>query len=588
MAKRRPKLGAFPGKNGVIFRVWAPFAEQVFVTGSFNNWGRAQMEPDNGYWTAEIEGAEPGNEYKYILIKDGNELYKNDPRSLQLTMTFGNSVVVDPEFDWQGDDFKAPNMNEQVIYEMHIGTFNRADSATPGTFDDAIEKLDYLKDLGVNMVELMPVNPMPGSRGWGYSPNYIYAVETLYGGRRGLLEFVREAHKRGIGVVLDVVYNHFGPDGLDMWRFDGWGENDKGGIYFYNDWRSTTPWGETRPDFGRLEVQDYILDNAAMWMADFHLDGLRLDSTIYIRNVKGFDNNPENDIPEAWSLLQRITELTRKINPRALTVAEDSGGNSYITEAVGFGGAGFSSQWELGLPHALRSALQSLNDSDRNLNELAEQLIRRFNEDVFKRVVFADSHDTAANGGARLSEQIAPGRSTNVYARKRNLLASVVILTAPGIPMLFQGHEFNEGGSFNDWEVLDWEQAEKLKSLVQAHKHLIALRKNSYKNTRGLTGQSIKILHMDNNNQVLAYHRWMDGGAGDDVIVVINFSNHTLKDYSLPLPIGGEWTVRFNSSWKGYGSDFKEVDIDTVNVADGTGVVELAPYSALILSQDKA
>lgn len=572
----------------MIFRVWAPFAEQVFVTGSFNNWGRAQMEPDNGYWTAEIEGAEPGNEYKYILIKDGNELYKNDPRSLQLTMTFGNSVVVDPEFDWQGDDFKAPNMNEQVIYEMHIGTFNRADSATPGTFDDAIEKLDYLKDLGVNMVELMPVNPMPGSRGWGYSPNYIYAVETLYGGRRGLLEFVREAHKRGIGVVLDVVYNHFGPDGLDMWRFDGWGENDKGGIYFYNDWRSTTPWGETRPDFGRLEVQDYILDNAAMWMADFHLDGLRLDSTIYIRNVKGFDNNPENDIPEAWSLLQRITELTRKINPRALTVAEDSGGNSYITEAVGFGGAGFSSQWELGLPHALRSALQSLNDSDRNLNELAEQLIRRFNEDVFKRVVFADSHDTAANGGARLSEQIAPGRSTDVYARKRNLLASVVILTAPGIPMLFQGHEFNEGGSFNDWEVLDWEQAEKLKSLVQAHKHLIALRKNSYKNTRGLTGQSIKILHMDNNNQVLAYHRWMDGGAGDDVIVVINFSNHTLKDYSLPLPIGGEWTVRFNSSWKGYGSDFKEVDIDTVNVADGTGVVELAPYSALILSQDKA
>src|SRR5690606_35900168 len=159
-----------------------------------------------------------------------------------------------------------------------------------------------------------------------------------------------------------VVYNHFGPDSIDVWRFDGWGENDKGGIYFYNDWRSSTPWGETRPDYGRPEVQDYILDNVSMWLADCRLDGLRLDSTIYMRNVAGHNDDPDNDLPEAWTLLQRINDRVRKINPRALTVAEDVGANHYITEAEGLGGAGFGAQWELSFPAALRATLNPVDD----------------------------------------------------------------------------------------------------------------------------------------------------------------------------------------------------------------------------------
>lgn len=580
-------MGAIVNKNGVTFGVWAPFAENVFVTGNFNGWGRIQMEKDqHGYWQAEVEGAEAGSEYKFIVVKDGNEMYRNDPRSLQLTTANGNSVIADVEFDWQDDNFKAPPMNEQVIYEMHVGTFNRADKASIGTFWDAAEKLDYLKDLGVNMIELMPINPMPGDRGWGYAPTYIYAVESLYGGRRGLLEFVRAAHKRGIGVILDMVYNHFGPENLDIWRFDGWGEGDKGGIYFYNDWRSTTPWGDTRPDYGRLEVQDYILDNVAMWLADYRLDGLRIDSTIYMRNVKGYDNDPANDIPEAWHLLQRINKLAHKINPHALTVAEDSGGNHFITEAEDFGGAGFSTQWELGFPHALRSALQPVKDSDRNLGDLIGRLQSKFNADVFKRVVFTDSHDTAANGGARLTEQIAPGNAANVYARKRSLLASVFTFTAPGIPMIFQGQEFSEDGSFNDWQELDWDRAEQFKGIVTAHRHLISLRQNKHGNSRGLTGQNISILHTDHDNQVLAYHRWMDGGSGDDVIVIANLSNNTLENYRLPFPRGGAWQVRFNSSWQGYAQDFKEIDLGSVDADDSGGTVQLAPYSAIILSQN--
>jgi 1,4-alpha-glucan branching enzyme len=582
------KLGAHLHDHGASFCVWAQFAESVAVVGTFNNWQPAQMEKDeDGYWSIVVENAEAGQEYKY-QIKNGNKVFqKNDPRSLQLTTTKGNSVIVDTDFDWANDSFINPPMNEQVLYELHVGTFSRSDPATPGTFSDAIQKLNHLKELGVNMVELMPINSMPDDRGWGYAPDYIYAVESLYGGRRGLLEFVKAAHARGIGVILDIVYNHLGPDGLDMWQFDGWSENDKGGIYFYNDWRSSTPWGDTRPDYGRLEVQDYILDNVAMWMADCHLDGLRLDSTIYLRNVKGHNNDPGDDLPEGWKLMQHITSLAHKINSHAVLIAEDVGDNPYITEVDGYGGAGFNAQWEIGFPQALRSTLNPTDDSQRDLNGITGELTKNFNNDVFRRIVYSDSHDSAANGSSRLSEQISPGHSTDIFARKRSLLASTLVLTAPGIPMLFQGQEFNEGGSFNDWQELDWDKAEKFKGIVEAHKHLIALRKNAYNNTRGLSGQSINIIHTDWDNQVLAYHRWMDGGPGDDVIVIANFSNQAFDDYKLHFPLTGTWRVRFNSSWHGYSPDFKDVPLDAVEATEEVATIKLAPYSSLILSQDK-
>lgn len=587
-SKNSRPLGATAHKHGVTFRVWAPFANSVAVTGSFNNWQHAPMQQDGaGYWSADIPGAEPGQEYKFVIKNGDKELYKNDPYAKQLTTTNGNSVIVDQDFEWSQKRFTPAPQHQQVLYELHIGTFSRADPATVGTFDEAIEKLDYLRDLGITTIELMPVNSMVSDRGWGYAPDYIHAVESLYGGRRGLLEFVDAAHQKGMAVILDVVYNHFGPgDGLDIWQFDGWHENDKGGIYFYNDWRSATPWGDTRPDYGRPEVQDYILDNVKMWLTGFRLDGLRLDSTIFIRNVQGHDNDPGNDLPDGWHLMQRINALGNKINPNSLMIAEDTGSNQFLTETAGYGGAGFKAQWEITFPEALRSVLNPAEDHNRNLEEIYQQLTKSFNGDAFRRIVYSDSHDTAANGAARLAEQITPGNPTDVYARKRNLLASTLVLTAPGIPMLFQGQEFNEGGSFNDWQELDWEKSERHKGILEAHRHLIALRRNLHSHTAGLSGQHTAILHVDWDNRVLAYHRWDKGGTGDDVVIIVNFSNKTLKDYQLPLPRSGEWQVRFNSGWSGYSSDFKDVPLEAVEVAGNSGSVDLAPYSALILSQD--
>jgi 1,4-alpha-glucan branching enzyme len=587
-SKNKKDVGAIVHKSGVSFRVWAPFANAVAVTGAFNNWSETPLSSENdGYWAGFLRGAEAGMEYKFVIQNGSNKYLRNDPRALHFTTSAGNSVIVDTEFDWGDDHFTPIPFEQQVIYEIHVGTFNRPDEATSGTFGSASEKLDYLASLGVNIIELMPIGSMLMDRGWGYAIDYIYAVESLYGGRHGFLEFVKAAHQRGIGVILDVVYNHFGPDtSLDLWQFDGWNQDGKGGIYFYNDWRAETPWGSTRPDFGRPEVQQYILDNVKMWLHDCRVDGLRVDSTIYIRNAKGHNDDPSTDLPDAWYLLQKLNTLSKKINPSAITIAEDVAGNEYIVKPTNEGGAGFAAQWELGYPYALREALGSDNPSQINLAGVLGELGRTYNGNPFERIVFVDSHDSAANGAARLNELIAPGHADGLFARKQALLAATYVLTTPGIPMIFQGQEFMTGGSFNDWDGLDWENAGRFAGIVDAYKHLIALRKNMNNMSAGLLGRNVNLVHLNENDKVIGYHRWQNGGPKDDVVIIINFGNREFKDYSLNFPRNGTWHVRFNSTLKSYSPDFKDADIPDVQVANGAGTIVLPPSSAIILSQD--
>jgi 1,4-alpha-glucan branching enzyme len=589
MSKTAKKnVGAIVHKSGVSFRVWAPFASSVAVSGHFNNWGENPMESEgDGYWHADVREARAGMEYKFVIKNGDRVLRKNDPRALHFTTAPGNSVIVDWRFDWGEDNFTPIPAEQQVIYELHVGTFSRPDPSICGTFYDVINKLDYLKDLGVNMIELLPISTMMMDRGWGYAIDYIYSVESLYGGRRAFLKFVKEAHARGIGVILDVVYNHFGPDtSLDLWQFDGWGQDNKGGIYFYNDWRSETPWGSTRPDFGRTEVRQYMTDNVRMWMHECRVDGLRVDSTIFIRNAKGYNDNPDTDLPEGWQLLQQINNVAKKINPNAIVIGEDVASNEYITKPINEGGAGFDSQWELQFPHVVREALGSDNPANINLAGITGMLGRRFNDNALQRVIYTDSHDSAANGSARTNETIAPGKANGLFARKQSMIAAALLLTTPGIPMLFQGQEFVQCGSFNDWQELDWELAERHSGIIEAYKHLIGLRKNIHGVSAGLLGKNVNITHLDEDNKVLAYHRWNNGGPKDDVIVVINFGNRAHPEYCMSLPRNGTWKVRFNSTWKGYSPDFKDVSVPDIEVENGGGTLELPPSSVIILSQD--
>lgn len=581
--KSTSQLGVTLSGGKAEFRVWAPFAQSVALIGTFSNWEEVAMTGSNeGVWSVTVKDVEPGHEYKFRIGTGTDMIVRNDPRARQLTNSDnGSSLVVGDTFDWEKDQFTPPPINEQVVYEIHIGTFNRPDAATSGTFSSAMEKLDYLKDLGINMIELMPVASMPSGKGWGYAPSYPFSVESTYGGRHGLLEFVKACHSRGIGVILDVVYNHFYTRN-DLWNYDGW-DGGGGGIYFYNDERGNTPWDGRRPDYGRAEVRQYILDNAKMWLTEYHIDGLRLDSTIYVRNLSGWNNDPEHDLGDGWTLLADINSLVHKIKPSVTTIAEDVAGNEYITKSTSEGGLGFSAQWELQFPHALRSAIGLTG----NLDAINYHLTNTQNGDLFQRILFSDSHDTAANGGTRLNETVTPENSDSVYAREEVVLANTLTLTAPGIPMILQGTEFMQSGSFNDWQMLDWKRAEQFKGIVQAHSHLVQLRRNIAGHTAGLLGRSIAIFHHDASNRLLGYHRWDQGGPGDDVIVIANCGNGLFEDYTITLPVRGLWKVRFNSSWKGYSPEFHEMQEDSFETDEhGQISIKIAPYMALVLSQD--
>lgn len=583
----KKNLGVTIRGKSAEFRLWAPFAKAVSISGTFTPDGPILLESEEGgYWSTTIEKVEPGHVYRYgIEMADGTWIAKNDPRARAITSSDrGLSVIVDDSFDWQGDDFTPPPAEHQIIYELHVGTFHRPDASTPGTFESAIEKLDYLRDLGVTMIELMPVTSMAYSNGWGYAPNYIFSVESMLGGRYGLMSFVREAHKRGIGVILDVVYNHFSGES-DLWQYDGWSENGRGGIYFYNDERGDTPWGG-RPDYGRPEVRQFILDNITMWLTDYRLDGLRIDSTIYMRNTEGRDNDPEHDIPDAWYLMQDIVELAHKINPRAILIAEDCANSPAITRYRVDSGCGFDAQWELGFPHAIRDTLGA-HGVPKTLAGIRYQLEKSYNGHAFEKVIFSDSHDTAANGSVRLNETIAPRDPTSLIARQTLLLANAIMLTAPGIPMLLQGSEFLQDGAFNDWQALDWHHIEKHSGVVTAHQHLIDLRLNRHGNTAGLAGAHTAIFHQDDNNGVIGYHRWHEGGVSDDTIIIANTSDRSFEHYQLPLPLSGKWQIRFNSTCSGYSKDFANLDVEMIEADEQSrATISLPAYAVLIASQD--
>lgn len=580
-------IGSHVSNDGADFRVWAPFADavSVLVNTDFTQSDTPLTSEENGYWAGSVPDAKAGKSYKYrIHNRDGYSLERNDPRARQLTVSDnGIGVIVDPDYDW--GDVEAPIIpkEKQIMYELHIGTFNRPDAATPGTFYTAIEKLDYLQTLGINVVELMPVTSMATSNGWGYAPNHIFSVENSYGGRRGLLDFVKACHSRGIAVVLDVVYNHFSSQ-TELWQYDGWSENNRGGIYFYNDERGDTPWGG-RPDYGRPEVRQFILDNVTMWLTEYHINGLRIDSTIFMRNTKGSSGGQDTEIADAWWLLQDIANLAHKIDPHAIMIAEDTSGNEYITKPSSEGGAGYDAQWGLTFPSAIRSML-SIGGSQPDGN-LTNELQHNYNGQGFQKVVFSDSHDTAANGSVRINEAATPGNAGSVFARQFGLLANALILTAPGIPMLLQGEEFMQEGNFNDWQMLDWDKTTQFAGIVLAHQHLIGLRLDTYGNTTGLTGESINVFHQDNDNRIIAYHRWKNGGAHDDVIVIANFNDKRFKSYEIGLPLKGTWHVRFNSSWKGYSPDFNETKVTSITTDENNRTsIELADYNIVVLSQD--
>ena len=430
-----------------------------------------------------------------------------------------------------------------------------------------------------------------GTFSWGYNPAHPYAVEEAYGGPDAFKTFVKTCHSRGIAVILDVVYNHFGPSDLAIWQFDGWSENDKGGIYFYNDWKSSTPWGDTRPDYGREEVRSYILDNAAMWLSEFRCDGLRMDMIPYMRHVGG-DEDPGGELAEGYTLLRSINESIRARFPGRLTIAEDLHGNNFVTDAPADGGLGFGSQWDGDFVHPVRAALIEQDDANRSMASLRAALLRRYGNDSFHRVIYTESHDEVSNGSARVAEEIAgDGQGVdNYFSVKRSMLGAAMTLTAPGIPMLFQGQALLEDKWFSDNDPLDWSRLDTFHGIRNQYRDLIRLRRNFGDHTNGLRGQHTQLLVANDEAKLFAYLRWADNPDTDGVLIVLNFSNRAFTDYALGVDQGGEWTLLYNGDWAGY----TEVNTDAPTVGalqaeehdtDGfshTVTFDIGPYGALI------
>jgi 1,4-alpha-glucan branching enzyme len=570
----------------------------VYVTGTFNDWNKTSTplaSEKNGYWSIDVSGAKTGHEYRYLIHGPNGLLSRIDPYARKVTNSVGNGIIYDPRtFDWGGDDFHMATGNELVIYEMHIGTFNVQEKGRPGTFESAMERFPYLKKLGINAVEVMPITEFPGDFSWGYNPSHPFAIKSIYSGPDAFKTFVKAAHAHGIAIIVDVVFNHFGPSDLDLWQFDGWSENEKGGIYFYNDRRSHTPWGETRPDYGRGEVRQYLRDNALMWFDEYHADGLRWDAIPYIRNIDGRDADPPDDIPEGWSLMQWINVEIRKHFPGKISIAEGMHNNAWVTKDVGAGGAGFNAQWDSEFVNRVRQAVIIRDDASRDLGAVCKALEYRYDLDVFRRVIFTESHDEVANGRARVPEDIWPGKVSSWFSKKRSTLGGALVFTAPGIPMIFEGQELLEDHWFQDTVPIDWSRAEDEHGILGMYRDLIALRRDLSGLTRGLCGQNIQVYHFDDGAKVIAFHRWDKQGPADSVVVVVNMKNQNCDGYAIGFPRAGLWKVRFNSDSYNYGPNFANhhtPDVLTLEEKiDGlpcSGKISVGPYTVVMFSQDE-
>ena len=593
-------MGALPSKGSTSFRVWAPHATSVAVVGEFNNWilgADLLSREEGGMWHRDVPHAKAGQEYQFEITNGDQRFRKNDAYAREIHPESSRSVIYADTYDWKTGPQVMTNWNELVIYELHVGTYDAGPTGGPGGFDQVIARLPYLKNLGINAIEIMPPMAFPGERSWGYGLTNPFAVEPSYGGSEGLKRLIDAAHEQGIGIIIDVVYNHFGPDNLDLWQYDGWSENNKGGIYFYNDHRAWTPWGENRPDYGREEVRQYIRDNVMLWLEEFRADGLRFDSTLFIRNTRGENNSPETDIPEAWTLFSWINDEVQRLFPGRLTIAEDLMQNHWLTKKTADKGAGFGAQWDTAFVHPIRSTVVQPADENRSMDEIVRAIEFRYNEDAIQRIIYSESHDEVANGKARIPQEIDPANPAGYFPRKRSTLAAGLVLTTPGIPMLFEGQEFLEDGWFRDDKALDWTKLKMFQGINRLHHDLIHLRRNLYGNTRGLSGPYVRVSHVNRDQKVIAYHRWLDGGVKDDVMVVASFNHEAQEEgYRIGFPRAGKWIVRFNSDWKGYSNDFHDVSPDSGQVEvkeeayDGhpySGVVVLPPYGLLILSQEE-
>jgi len=419
------------------FSVWAPRPRKVAL--KIGETTHPMQGPDKaGYWKATVEDAGPGTEYGFLI--DDDPVVYPDPRSLsQPHGVHTASAVYDQKaFQWEDAQWQGPPLTGAVIYELHIGTF------TPeGTFDAAIGKLPYLYDLGITHIEVMPVAEFPGGRGWGYDGVDLFAVNHCYGGPDGFKRLVNACHVHGIGVILDVVYNHFGPIGNYTGRF---------GPYVTD--KHHTPWGDAinYEDAGSDQVRQFFSDNALMWMRDFHVDGLRLDAIHEI-----IDRSAIHFLEQ---LSANVDNMSATVGRRLVLIAESDLNNPQIVTPIEAKGFGMDAQWSDDFHHSLFTLLhvedggKGYYDDFGEFECLAKSLRAMFVYDGIYSIYRNRKHGRPVDGLSahrfigfiqnhdQVGNRATGDRLEHIVGMRRTMVALGIVLTAPFIPMLFQGEEF--------------------------------------------------------------------------------------------------------------------------------------------------
>ena len=563
-------LGCHPADGeGYVFRVWAPNAEAVHVVGAFNFWNPKDlpMQPIGaGVWEAVSVYAKAGQAYKYCVTgRSGCTVYKTDPYGRRCCALPETSSIIcpPPQFRWHDAAYRARTAKQTAIsrpvniYEVHAGSWKRHEDGSYLSYEElAAELVPYVRDMGYTHIELLPIMEYPYDPSWGYQVTCYFAPTHRYGTPEQLMQFVDACHKAGIGVILDWVPAHFPKDENGLFEFDG------SCCYELSDpsMNEHPDWTTRIYDYGKPEVQSFLISNACYWLSEFHVDGIRVDavaSMLYLDyNRKQFKPNRYGgrENLEAIDFLRNLNAAAFKADPAAMMIAEESTAFPMVTRPAYDGGLGFLFKWNMGWMNDMLKYM-SLDPLWRkgDHNALTFSMTYAYSENF----ILPLSHDEVVHGKCSLINKM-PGNYDDKFNNLRVFFAYQ--MAHPGKKLNFMGNEFAQFIEWNykqglDWLLLDYDRHRQMQSFVRTLNHFYLENRCLWENDSDWDG--FRWLSCDDrDNSVIAFRR--RSRKGQELIVVCNFCPVLREDYRLPLPKAGWYRPVLNTDDAKFGGyDFQ-------------------------------
>lgn len=557
------------GQKGVRFAVWAPHAKNVSVVGDFNNWdnrvNRMILLDDGETWEIFIAGLKSGDLYKYAIQSQfgGPHVLKSDPYGFwaEKRPNTASKLYNLEDYAWTDDAWQERKKRQSsyshpmLIYEVHAGSWRRNGKDYLSYRELADKLIAYVKEMNYTHIEFMPLTEHPLDNSWGYQTTGYYAVTSRYGEPNDFRYLVETAHKNNIGVIMDWVPGHFCKDTHGLREFDG-----------TNLYESDNPqlsenrgWGTVNFDYGRTEVQSFLISNALFWFEEFHIDGLRIDGVanmLYLnfgREEGEWTPNRYGDTGnlEAVEFLKKLNETVFKYNPQAMMMAEESTSWPLISKPVYMGGMGFNYKWNMGWMNDMLDYV-SLDPIYRKWNH--DKVTFSFMYAFAENFILPLSHDEVVHGKRSLIEKM-PGDYWQKFAGLRCFFG--YWMAHPGKKLLFMGGEFGQFIEWNENDSLDWHLVEQYEKHTQMQAYSRALNK-FYLENKSLWQVDFDwngfqwIDCNDNDNSVVTFIRKAED-SGEYVITICNFTPNVRESYRIGVPESGAYIEVFNSDAEEFG-----------------------------------